>query len=93
MITPVTLAGRVVRHLSEFGVVPNAGYDQLMRSTLPLPPRKRANAIVMTRQGEAYRHSGPVNLPYGTIWQMNRATLIATDPINIALFVGMTACA
>ena len=87
-IAPVTLAGRVVRHLSEFGVVPNAGYDQTDALNAAFAAAKRANAIVLTRQGEAYRHSGPVTLPDGTVWQMNRATLIATDPIKIALFIG-----
>jgi len=87
-IAPATQAKRVVRHLSEFGVVPNAGYSQTAAIIRAFTDAANDNAIVMTRQGEVYRHDEPFTLPDGVVWQMNRATLLATDPVGIGLFIG-----
>jgi len=87
-VTPVSLAARTVRHISEFGVVPNASYDQAAAINAAFLAAASQGAIIMTKQGESYRHADTLSPPAGTIWQSNGATLIATDPIKIALYVG-----
>lgn len=87
-VTAAALALRTVRHISEFGVVPNAPYDQSDAILRACGLATAAGVMLMTKQGETYRHAKSMHLPSGVVWQMNGATLVATDPLDIALIIG-----
>lgn len=87
-VTPAALAARTVRHISEFGVVPNAAYDQTDALNAAFLEAAKQGAIVMTKQGEIYRHARTLSPPAGTIWQTNGASLIATEAVTIAIYIG-----